>query len=244
MFLWDGSHLGEFPNLITHNWVCEGTTYHGLTFPDGNILYCIAKSTENKFPFIVEEIKDIFDLQRRGIHGIKMAGYEYILFYVPITVNSEIVWETPLNRIHNKHEIRVRPEFRKEIQKILMFAEILSLTSTTESTVWIRNGPGDEYIPIAVNENNTTINRKTGHDFSILTKVLINKWFGEETDLNDIVKEMIHYREYVTIPTIGGDNRAIVLMKLRTQIEEIINKYDKTFIWYTYFIIDRIARHL
>lgn len=173
-----------------------------------------------------------------------MDGHEYILFYVPVTVECEIVWETPLNRLYPRHEIRLDMGFRREVQRIIIFAEIMALTSMTESSIWIRNGVDDTYIPVAINENNTTINRSMGHDFSIVSKTLINKWFGEDIDFRDVVKEMIYFEEYPEGTNLLHDNRAEILMQLRTRIEEIINKYDNTLIWYTYFIIDRIARHL
>jgi hypothetical protein len=239
---WDGSHLGNFPNLITHNWVYESVIYSGLTFPDGNILYCITKCTNNKLPFIIEGIKEIFNLQRCGTHGIQMERHEYILYYVPVTTTGELIWETPLNRLTPKHAIRMYKDFRAEMQKIVMFWEIMSLTSATESSVWIRNGQenpdGERYIPMSMNLLNTTINRVRGHDCSILTKVIINKWFGEETELGDVVKDMINYYEIV------GNNRSALLLTIKYQIEEIINRYDSTLIWYSYFIVDRIARYL
>jgi hypothetical protein len=257
---WDGSYLGSYIGAITHQWSLAGTNYYGITLPQGwsnehpeGIIYCTVNCTNDLFPCIVEDIKKIFGIPRRGIHRITIDNKEYILYYIPISIKGEVIWETPLNRLDNKHPLRRNPNFRKEVQKIIAFCDILALSSTGEPNIRIRPSTDGEYIPISVNESTTTIYKSDTYDYSILTKSLFTKWFGEETSINDIVKEMVHYQSNhslnVKIPKIQGielmnDNLAIISAEIRNKVDEIIKRYDNNYIWYSCFIIDRMSRHL
>lgn len=263
---WDGAYLGEYIGVITHQWSLEGNSYYGITLPDGwskmndeiedlgGTIYCMAHCTRDLFPCIVEEIKGVFKIPRRGIHRIKMDGKEYILYYVPISTKGEVVWETPLNRLDGKHPLRKSANFRNSVQKTIAFCDILSLSSTGEHNIRIRPGVDGEYIPITVNESSTSISRGTSYDFSILTKTLFSKWFGEETSISDIIKEMTHYQSgeitfQKSVPVIGigdgpKDNLAFITADIRNKVNNIIERYDRNYMWYSNFIIDRLSRHL
>jgi len=255
---WNGSHLGSYMGIITHKWSLEGNCYYGITLPQGwspednipgGIIYCMASYTKNLFPCIVEDIKTIFGIPRRGFHRINIDNKEYILYYVPISIKGEVIWETPLNRLDSKHPLRKNPLFRKEIQKIIAFCDILALTNTGEKSIRIRPGINGNYIPINVNESTTTIYKTDTYDYSILTKTLFSKWFGEETSIDDIVKEMVTHSSENKIPTIRGvelltNNLTLISSEIRNKVNEIIKKYDINYIWYSCFIIDRMSRHL
>ena len=219
---------------------------------DSGVIYCMAQCTKDVFPCIVEDIKSIFGIPRRGVHRIIIDGKHYIIYYVPISVKGEIVWETPLTRLDSKHLLRKNPNFRKEVQKAIAFCDILSLSSTGEPSIRIRPGVDGEYIPITVNEINTSIVKGNTYDFSILNKTLFSKWFGEETSISDIVKEMMHYQSKQMptqniIPLIDpnpNDNLATISTEIRSKVDKVINQYDRNYIWYSNFIVDRMSRHL
>ena len=246
---WDGSHLGSDPKIIiSQQWRIEGSTYYGISFPPGwvypnelgsvgdkgGIIYCMATCTKEIFPCIVEDIKSVFGLPRRGIHRITIANREYIIFYVPITLKGEVIWETPLSRLDSKHKLRSNVEFRKSVQKTIVFCDILALCNTNESQIRIRMGVGENFIPISFNENSTAISKCAEYDYSILTKTLFSKWFGEEFFMSDIVKEMVHY----------NDNLAVISAKIRSKVDDIVQRYSSNYIWYSGFIVERMSRHL
>jgi len=249
---WDGSHLGSYWKAITHKWTLEGIHYYGITLPIGwstefpsGIIYCIAMKARDLFPCIVEDIKVIFGLPRCGIHRINIDHQEYIIYYVPISTSEAVIWETPLNRLDTKHGLRRNPEFRREVQKIIVFCDILALGRTGEPAIRIRLGSNGAYIPISMNETNTTITRAVDYDYSIVTKTLFSKWFGEETYMSDIVKEMVHY--HVTPNTIKGidpNNLGTISADIRNKVESVIKRYDANYIWYSNFIVDRMSRYL
>ena len=244
---WDGSHLGSYPiNVITNRWMLEGIHYYGITLPNG-IIYCMATCTRDLFPCIVEDIKVIFNIPRRGVHRITIGNDEYILYYVPISIKGDIIWETPLNRLDAKHPLRKNEKFKIEIQRLIAFCDILALCNTGEPSIRIRPWTNGEYIPINVNETNTSITKEIAYDYSILTKTLFLKWFGEETCISDIIRDMVHYRTPIGLPNIKGiegDNLAIITSNIRGKIDGIIKRYDPGYIWYSCFIIDRLSRHL
>ncbi|CAH6420565.1 Hypothetical protein HVR_LOCUS1224 [uncultured virus] len=206
---WDGSHLGSAEEVvIRQQWSIEGTTYQEIFFPpgwvspdgscsvpNGGIIYCMTTCPRDLFPCIVEDLKSVFGLPRRGIHRIDINNKDYILYYVPISEKGAVVWETPLNRLDTKHYLRSNPKFRKSVQKTIAFCDILALCSTGETQIRIRPGTGTEFIPISFNENSTAISKCAEYDYSILTKTLFSKWFGEDTPISDIVKEMVHYNQ-------------------------------------------------
>lgn len=257
---WDGSHLGSHIDIkIISHWTFENNNYVTISLPDGwlnnrsgGIIYCSATCTKNLFPCIVEDIKKIFNIPRRGIHRIVINNKEYLLYYVPISLNEEVIWETPLNRLDSKHILRTDPNFRKSIQKIIAFCDILALSNTGEHTIRIRPGVNN-YVPININENTTNIIKENIYDCSIISKTLFSKWFGENTCIHQIVKEMIYLKCSQTndhkIPTINNNELrindiSVITTNTRNKIDEIIKNYDVNYIWYSNFIIDRLSRHL
>lgn len=252
---WDGSHLGQYNNIISMKWFLERNTYYEIIMPDGwsddipgGIIYCIGTKTKNIFPCIVEDIKVLFDIPRRGIHRITINNSEYNIYYVPMTVDNEILWETPLNRLDNKHPLRKDPLFKRRMQKIIAFCDILGLSSTTESSVCIRRGVNDELIPFNINETSTSLVKEHVYDYSIVSKTLFTKWFGEETSINDIVRDMLNYKnQQSTIPeikTATSDNLGKICADIRTNVEKIVKRYTDEYVWYSYFVMDRTSRHL
>lgn len=278
---WDGSHVGSYIGAFTHQWSVEGIRYYGITLPQGwsehnnleeiaaldnkqativtespipgGTIYCTATCTKDVFPCIVEDIKSIFGLPRRGIHRITIDNRDYLIYYVPISIKGQVIWETPLNRLDSKHVLRQDPVFRKEVQKIIAFCDILALSSTGEPSIRIRPGSNGKFIPISVNESTTTITKglaQAEYDYSILTKTLFSKWFGEEISISNIVKEMVNYKSLygpIKIPIIKGtesNDLVIISSQMRSKVDEVIKKYDTNYIWYSYFIIDRMSRNI
>lgn len=265
---WDGSYLGSYIGGFTHQWAVEGIRYYGITLPQGwteyanfsegnrqisgGTIYCMATRTKDVFPCIVEDIKSIFGIPRRGIHRITIDNRDYLIYYVPISIKGQVIWETPLNRLDAKHTLRRDVTFRKEVQKIIAFCDILALCSTGETAIRIRPGADGRSVPISVNESTTAISKGVDYDYSILTKTLFSKWFGEETSISDIVKELVNYKSTigpVKVPNVRGydpnsTKLVIISSEIRNKVDEIIKKYDPNYIWYSYFIVDRLSRHL
>lgn len=235
---WDGAHLGDYLGTrIIQEWKLDGKTYKKILLDENSVIYCmsiILGKKEDLFQCIVEDIKKIFNIKQRGIHRIKIDEQEYILYYVPINENGELIWETPLNKIDNKHVLRNDQLFKYDVQKIIAFCDILALSNTEEKEIIIRPGENNQYIPINTNTKKIEL-KQTGN--GIVPGSLFLKWFGEHTDISNIVKEMVNY---------NGDVNKLALLstEVRDKIDKIIKKYDNGYAWYSNFIIDRLLRYL
>lgn len=229
---WDGSHLGQFNrNIITNRWSVLRAKYVELEFEQG-YLYANIKSCDNLLPCIIEDIKPLFNINKRGIHRITLSKKDYIIYFVPIDEHGNIVWETPLNKIPTTHFLRRDEVFRKSVQQLLAFCDILSLCGTAEYSIIIRS----EKVVINTNDIMTSVIDHDDYDCTVLNKTSFLKWFGENTSLVNTVKEMINFTEDKDI--------VIVTTELRNSIDTIIKYYDKELIWFGYFIIDRLSRKL
>lgn len=240
---WNGTLLGTYPesNLLNRwdtgktPWASIHLTPNGKHNVQGTI-YCGIVPYRNTFPLIIDEIRTIFDLPRRGLHVIVLGQTMYLISYISTTMNNELIWDTPLNMIGKDHTLRKDPELRKQVQYIILFCELLALTSTGEPKIILRPGVNNSLIPINTNDVSTTISRGKSYDYSVLTSPLINKWFGDN-DLGSIIGELIAYdRENM--------NYGRRIAQLRKELELAINKYDSGYVWYVNFIIDRISRYI
>lgn len=245
---WDGSHIGTYYKIITNKWTVGGVLYYKICFSDKDeigpgMILCSASCTKDPFPCIVEDIKTVFGLTRRGVHRISIDNKEYILYYSQITIAGLVVWETPLSKLNTKHELRTDYEFRKNVQKIIAFCDILALTNTKESSIKIRSGVNDTHVPICFNETTTSLLKDGSDNYSILTKTLFAKWFGEEVSLCDVLKELIEAK-FGPISIQRTSRLCAISSDIRNQIDAIIKNYDTKYIWYSYFIVDRLSRHL
>lgn len=249
---WDSSCLGIFPaTVIAVTWMAEGAKYYGITLPPewspihpSGTVFCMMTRTKDVLPCIIEDIKPLFGIVKRGLHRITIGSYQYLMYYVPVTNRNELVWETPLNRLKDSNELRKQPEFRKKVQQLIAFCDVLSLKTTGEPAIRIRNTSGGTYNLINVNMTKTSIPDQAVYDFSVITKTLHNKWFGEVTLVSDVVKEMVHYRAGRKGRITVQDNLSQITAELRSKIDIIIETYDPRYIWYTSFIVDRLSRHL
>lgn len=255
--LWDNSHLGVFNKVISDQRSIGMIKYFEITLPQGKI-FCRMKRAKNLFPCILEEIKKAFDIPHQGIHRITIGKKEWLLYYVPISATGEVIIEDCLSKIENKNVLRKDQTFRGEVRKTIVFCEILSLSNTRESSIYLRQGVNNNYVPISINESLAKLNNATTHDFSILTKVLLTNWFEDEMTPSIIVKELIaaailkinnsfynklcsenKMDKYVSEET----DLSVNISRIRYKIDEIIKEYDNNFIWYSFFIINRIMRY-
>jgi hypothetical protein len=231
---WDGTHLGSYTGDVAFSFMHEGVVCNYLVLPQG-MIYCLMKSSKDCFACIVEDIKPLFGLTRRGIHRIKINGAEQTLYRVSVTSDGVMMSETPLNKLDSKHHLRKDPIFRLEMQKLLTFCDIMALTSTSESTIRLHKDDKG-YIPVNINERDTTLKKGAKYDYSIIGKMLYLNWFGETTSQTEVLRIMLAERGFANLTTICHNQR--------TAIDAVINKYDSNYIWYSNFIIDRMSRIL
>lgn len=236
---WDGTHLG-CDLILTNQWVISGDLYYVLTDVNKNgLIYCTVHHIKDKFPCIVEDLKPLFNLPKRGYHIATLYGKEYILYYLPISSVGDVIWETPLSFIPVSDPIRKDEELADQIRKVFVFCNLLSLTSTGERSIKLRSVSENKYIPISSNELSTTITsknkKKQSFDFCILNRTVFMRWFGEHANIEHIIAEMINgcYDDYESI--------SVTISELKSNIDKVIQKHDSNYIWFSNFIINRVS---
>lgn len=222
---WDNSYIGSFKKEdILETWNECGEKYIKLNNDKGIICGIIKKNKDN-FCCIIEDIRELFGIKRRGINRIKIDNINYYLFYVNINENKQIIIETNIYKLKKDDKLRKDKKFIEKIRKIITIDYILNLKNCKERNIKIRK-IGEEYEPIAYNMEETIIDKNQ----DIIPKMMYDKWFGEEKTIKDVIKDIIK----------GNKKKNIILTDLRNKIEQIINKYNKEYIWYSCFIIERI----
>lgn len=228
---WDGSCLGI--GVIISTWVKDGINYHSINISQG-MIYCTIKRSDDVFPCIVEDIKHVFCIVKRGLHRIILSDQQYIIYYVPISNFGDVVPEIPLKDFAIERQTDIN--FKRQIQKILVFCDILGLHVPNDKHIYLRSEIDGRIQPINRSES---ISNNPGLSWSILPKTVFLKWFGEETRMSDIAKEMLYLQSDII-----EMNITIILADIRDKIDKIIKNYDIKYIWYSYFITDRLSRYL
>ncbi len=254
---WDGGDLGNA--VIVHQWVYNKDRYYTVRLVENEeertlhpgVIHCkIDKGHSNSFVCLIEEIKDLFGVYRRGVHRVTINKKQVLLYYVPLTAaetssdigSDNIIYERIMCSLSRKDELRSDPEFRKDIQKLLAFCQITGLSGTSERNIVLRyDSTRESYLP--VNVNNAPV--KSKRDRHALSMKVFDEWFGEHTNINDIVREMVGYKIY-SISTAGiiEDNMLRTLYCMRESIDTTIQKYDPRYIWYSNVIVNKLSQSI
>jgi len=224
---WNGKYLGEFDEKsVVHEWVYNADVYHLLKLWN-KPLYCQMRNAGDKYPIIADRIKgEVFDLYQRGTHTITIGDSLYILFYVPIDDNWTLMRETRLNEIPPLSPLRYDNNFRKQVQEVLIYREIMGISSTCESSIGVRLGNDKHYFPLSMHEISTTICNRTsakkGFDYGVLRMSIFRKWFSSSDEITDALKKLLG----CPIDDIEG------IFKVKNKIDQIINEVNPRFSWY------------
>lgn len=267
-WVWDGSDLGEFdPDVIIDAkkhwagtyWLVQLGTYEKT---------CLAKQVKNTYANIIDELKPIFGLRKQGTHRISIRTRDrvkhYLLTDVKMNEGKYILPDIPLQHydIANPDWYRLQqdtqslgivptwslseyclkyPFFRTLIQGIFAFREILGVSLPYDSSIGVRitHNKLVPLVPISLRESGIIINRLPS-GIQITPQTIIDRWFDPHPEkgakaLADVIRGLV---------THDPNDITGTLIRLRTNIERTIRRVDKNTIWYTTFIVDRVAHYL
>lgn len=227
MFKWDGSHLGEITEANITSITISNAIYWKLKIGLSEVI-CAARPIKDFFPLIIDELKPVFTLKKSGTHSVYRRKQLYLLTRIPLTDAGKILEEVSLKDIDLSSRVNV--VFSRQIQTILCFRELLAISPACESTIHVRCPPRGVPYPISVRETRMSF----GTYKPILSKVTLKKWFPHN-EQNLVIQSMI--RE-------DDDDIVTTIAKVRTKIEDIINRIDKEVIWCSAFIVDRLMKRL
>nr|QBK91509.1 MAG: uncharacterized protein LCPAC302_01290 [Pithovirus LCPAC302] len=228
MFSWDGSDISS---LLSNADIYE-TKYNKIKYwliqyeYDDNIFeeVCIARSCKYSTSCLIDELKPIFGLQKLGTHRLKYKNGTMLLIKCARTGEGYIKEELNLNKIDT-----FTPLLVLQIQEIFAFRELLGVTRSFNSSIILRESKRTVY-PVSFYDPNMLTTDKKIIPFSVL-----ERWF-KNTTIDEVVKRILKVRDINKLST--------VLHNLRNQIEEVINRVDRTSIFYKNCIMNRITERL
>ena len=242
---WNGDFIGEYDKtIILSNWQIRNIKYYALWLnleQISGIVYCSHVRTNSLLPCIIDDIKQLFNIDRRGNYRIKIGGFHYIIYYIPISNYNVAMWETPLHQLKLDDPVRNNHSFKLNVQKLLAFCHILGLVGTSESAFLIRKLNNDVYTVINTNLRETAFNKN--YDYQVVSLALFKRWFNQDVDMNIVITNFLNYHDdYCGLfNTYGlGQTHAHII----TEIDKIVKKYDKTYIWLSSYVIERLSSYI
>jgi hypothetical protein len=224
---WNGSYLGEFSKdaiLSTDGHSNNHDNDKYWTLQLGAPVTCRVKTTKTSFPNVIDELKSLFGLPKLGTHQIRINHKNYVLIRCP----ESGVTEVPLNQF--TPELSHYPLFRRQVQEILIFRDILAVPVTFESSLRVRQQPRRHPVPISYREPSMSFNPSK----PILSAMLQNRWLND-ANVNQILTRMVR---------IDPEDVSSGISEFRSNVETVISRVDKSLIWCSAFIIERLMSRL
>jgi hypothetical protein len=229
-FMWDGSDLGSYPDdIIVYEDAHDNVKYWKITIGNRTEV-CMYRKYTNMFPCVVDELKPFFGLTKNGTHKIKIGSTRYIITRLHQDADGDPIFGRPLSKILPDDPLRMDDYISQEIRKILAFRELLAISSSYESNIWL-HPTGATYQPISVREINSKLDK--GQDVSVVTSGIIKKWFSK-ISLSQTIKQLVNYH--------GDPSECLV--RTRKDVDKVISRVDENYIMYSNFIQDRLTRRL
>lgn len=222
MFAWDGSEVTNFillDEVIIQEGIYKKNKYWIFNYRD-KFQICLLKEITKTLPCLIDELKPAFNLEKVGTHWFRLNGKKFMIKRL-ITQENMVIQELSLDKLkYNKY-------IQSEVQKIFLFRELLGVRANFEKNIVLRN-KGLYVNPISFNET-----EMEPHDNKkIIPETIINRWFKEET-LNEVLVKIFE-----------TDNINLVLLKLKSNLDEICLRVDKESISAVDGILTRIRSRL
>jgi hypothetical protein len=222
--VWDGSYLGEFSKDVLQSIeLREKDRYCTLNLGD-HPLTCRVKSMKTAFPNVIDELKGLFGLPKLGTHHIRVNSRNYLLIRPPEAGITEI----PLNEFIR--DAAYSSMFRRQVQETFAFRDVLAIPVSYERNLRVRLQPRRNPVPVSYCEPSMTFDASR----PILSSALQNRWFND-ISVNATLARMIH---------LDPEDVSAGIAEFRTKIETIISRVDKSLIWSSSFIIERLMTRL
>lgn len=232
---WKSNFLGSFASdVIVGEKYINKLKYYEILLNDRRF-WCIMTENIDSFPLIVEDIKQLFNVDRIGLNTAEMNKKNMILYKI-LNVENDII----LKDLKSSSSIRKNDIFRRKMQKQLVLLDILFMDKIGESSIRIRH-LGEHFVPVSMNTIKIKNLKDQNCQFCILGKSLIAKWFDETRSPKTVLQEMVieTFSEKIDKNDFSALSNEII-----TKIETIIIKYNSNYKWYANFISNRIINML
>lgn len=226
---WDGTLLPHTGIIIAEQKIW-GRKYVRILFPDIGEIYAIIEriglnQSQRLLPCIIDEIKPLFGLGKIGTHLVRIGKTYWLILHPDINTNGEVILDLSLSEIEKRGLLT--DTIIRETIAIFLFHDIIFTSSTHEDDIIIKEINGTLH---AYDFKNKKVKfNETNH----LSQKINCKWLNG-CDRAAIVKEMIGY---------NGDQAAF-LSEFSSKLENIINRLDRSYIWFNNSIICRLRQYL
>lgn len=231
MVVWDGRCLGRYVDkwdVLTRKVESRRSTCMDLKF--GNTrMYVQSQPIKNMTPIVVDELKELFGLNKLGTHHIYFGRGKtcFRLIRQSLTPNGmykESALLADITKVQN-----MAPYLVNEIQRIFVFRHLVGLNSTSERCVSLReddNGVLRSYSMIE-----TTIDPLSPKKIS---QAAIKKWF---TNFGTTPRDV-----FVETFGLGPRTDVDIISTIRSKTENVFRRYDPDNIHYVKAIASNCER--
>lgn len=252
---WDGSYLGA----ISKENILSELKYDGRKYihfksivldREGlpHIIETLAqiRYTNNIYVCMCDELKSLFGIEKNSTHSLRIRSQSRIAVIIkarlilidgkPHFTTDFRAMELPIN------DPRCNDYLKYRVRIVLLFREVLGLVTKVPDVILIERSKsrdplvkrgGVELVPLSINESK--ICARLNHN--LLPSKMSIRWLSDEDPINsrftlsEIAARLFKY---------DGSNLVEVISKLRSRVEEIVQRLDPEMI----YIVDYIANRL
>lgn len=175
----------------------------------------------NHFLIIIDEIKFLFGLNKCGTYKVYIEGKPVTMLRYPVSPDyGKELFYFPDKLINNYY-------IKKEVRKILVFRSIFAIKNTNEKSILF-----DEVNDLlySYKELNTCFRNDKEYNINLNSRIF-NKWFDNNNNIEYVIKmDLLEENGYKPD-----------LLKLREDIDFIINNIDSNYLWLTSNMIQYIS---
>lgn len=255
---WDGCAV-ELPlTALESEFTSNGNTYWRLNI-NGSPTYGLVKPYRDNIPCIVDELKRVFKLPEAGIKKIYSGITPHLLYRVQVyTLGGQILIqeephlsEVDLNQPWFQCQGLQGPaptviqECKNTIREFYAFRDLIGLTPNNNTifklrSKWtIKKGVYKGYSkfhPITQQDNTILpVRVRRLEKNSLLPKPVLTQWF-DDISVSDVVCSMTSFNK---------DSEKIheKIAEYRNKIERVIHRVDRSMIWISSIICERLMAH-
>ena len=223
-FKWDGSHLGPLDLSIEkhYEFIQDDVIRRILVLnpaAGGGLVHL--NRFDGNIPLIADELKPLFGLPKIGRHRCTVANARGVPREALISrIDGE---EMPF-----KAELASDARLVACVQRCYLFRWALGLTRNSDSALWMRTYKSGVTCVTSYRETKVDY-EKTKCQGAVIPDSVMKRWFGDWDKVDQTARQVF------------GETTAAIL---KFNIEDIIRRYDTTYVWWAGAIVNRIFQRL
>lgn len=227
---WSGSHLGTFKVQEINDKTVIGDLCL-WTITRGDVKFTAhVRCCKDQFPCIADELKPIFGLMKLGTHMLCIGSKSYLL------IKPGNYQDHPLPSVDLDTALLI-----KQVRSIYTFRYLIGINTSQDSHLRLCKRNGFPLIPISYRDSDLTSDKHSKKaEANSLSQTVMKRWFNG-CELGTSVCSMVNWDQKSSLE---ANAKAVLIMKFRGQIEAVITRVNREFIWLAVFIIDRILVHI